>query len=587
MELLQYINIFRKWIWLIILSTTLAAGSSLIASMLAVPVYQTTTTLIVSQIINNPNPAANDIFASQQLAQTYVQLATKEPILNATVTALGLQMDWASLRPQVSAFPIAGTQLMAISAIDTNPLRAKAIADEIARQMILQSPTTPSADAQARLDFIRTQLPILEKEIQDGNKHIKDLDQQIASATSAHQIQDLQAQEQGVQSQLNQWQNTYAGLVGSLQQGGLNYISVVEPAAVPTVPVSPRTTLNLVLAVAVGLSLSIGAVLLLEYLDDTIRSPGEVRALLNAPILAAIGRISGSNYAEKLVADREPRSPLTEAYRALRTNLQFSSLDNPVRTIVVTSAGPSEGKSLTASNLAVVLAQAGLSVMLVDADLRRPVLHKIFGLNNNIGLTTWLVGQSAEPATANAATAPAAGGSRWLEPSAPGKSGPLEPFIQATGISRLRLMTSGPLPPNPAEVLGSARMHQFLEEINQIADIVVLDSPPCVTVTDAVVLSRWVDGVILVMDQKNTSRQGIQRARENLQAVGAKILGAVINRIDPRGSSGYYYASYYSTYYYQNGSKEAASGNGKSPSGLRKLLGRGKNGKAANGTSEH
>src|SRR5690242_18391986 len=163
MELLQYINIVRKWIWLIILATTLAAGSSLIASMLAVPVYQTTTTLIVSQIINNPNPNSGDIFASQQLAQTYVQLATKEPILSAAVTALGLHLDWASLRNQVSAYPIAGTQLMAISVIDTNPLRAKAIADEIARQMILQSPTTPSADAQARLDFIRTQLPILEK----------------------------------------------------------------------------------------------------------------------------------------------------------------------------------------------------------------------------------------------------------------------------------------------------------------------------------------------------------------------------------------------------------------------------------------
>src|SRR5438874_12023582 len=164
--------------------------------------------------------------------------------------------------------------------------------------MILQSHTIPSAYAQARLDFIRTQLPILEKEIQDGNAHIKDLDQQIASATSAHQIQDLQAQQQGIQTQLNQWQNTYAGLVASLQQGGLNYITVVEPASVPTVPVSPRTTLNLALAVAVGLTLSIGAVLLLEYLDDTIRSPGEVRALLNAPILAAIGKINGSDYKE-------------------------------------------------------------------------------------------------------------------------------------------------------------------------------------------------------------------------------------------------------------------------------------------------
>jgi len=574
MELLQYFNIIRKWIWLIILATSLAAGSSLIASTLAVPVYRTTTTLIVSQIINNPNPNSGDILASQQLAQTYVLLATKEPILNATVNALGLKQDWVSLRGQVSAAPVAGTQLMEISVVDISPVRAKAIADEIARQMILQSPTTPSADEQAQLDFVRAQLPILQKEIEDGNQRIKDLDTQIASATSAHQIQDLQAQQAGVQAQVNQWQNTYSGMLASLQQGRLNYISVVEPAEVPVDPVSPRTGLNLGLAVAVGLALSIGAVLLLEYLDDTIRSPGEVRNLLNAPVLAGIGRIGGSGYPDKLIAVREPRSPLTEAYRALRTNLQFSSLDNPVRTIVVTSAGPSEGKSLTAANLAVVLAQAGLSVILVDADLRRPVVHKIFALKNTVGLTSWLVGQTNEPAFA----ATSASGGRWLEPSSVNRGGPLEPYIQNTNVERLRVITSGALPPNPAEVLGSARMHQFLEEICNIADVVVLDSPPCVTVTDAVVLSRWVDGVILVLDQKNTSRLGVQRARENLQAVGAKLLGAVINRLDQRGASGYYFTGYASNYYYHKDAPNGSS-NGKAPGGLRKLLGGGKNSK--------
>src|SRR6185436_20007743 len=156
-------------------------------------------------------------------------------------------------------------------------------------------------------------------------------------------------------------------------------------------------------ALAVGLTLSVGAVLLLEYLVDTIRSPAEVRTLLNAPILTAIGRIEGDNYPSKLIAEREPRSPLTEAYRALRTNLQFSSLDKPLKIVVATSAGPSEGKSLTAANLSVVLAQAGLSVILVDADLRRPVQHKIFGLKNTVGLTTWLVGQPVEALTATVA----------------------------------------------------------------------------------------------------------------------------------------------------------------------------------------
>jgi polysaccharide biosynthesis transport protein len=580
MELLHYINTIRKWIWLIVLATTLAAGSSLIASLVAIRMYSTTTTLIVSQVISNPNPNSGDIFASQQLAQTYVALATKEPILSASAVALGFDASyWRSLRGQVSAYAIQGTQLMGISVMDSVPVRAQAIADEIARQLILQSPTTPSPEEQERLNFVQSQLPELERKIQAGNARVADLDAQIAGATSARQIQDIQQQQTVLQSQINEWQSTYSQLLSSLQSGNLNYISVVEPADVPTVPVSPRVGLNVLLAVGIGLALSIGAVLLLEYLDDTIRSPAEVRALLNAPILAAIGKIEGDNYAQKLIAEREPRSPLTEAYRALRTNLQFSSLDNPLKAIVVTSAGPAEGKSLTASNLAVVLSQAGMQVVLVDADLRRPVMHKVFGLKNNVGLTSWLVGQATEPAVANV-------GGRWVESTGVGKGGPLEPYLQATTVARLRVVTSGPLPPNPAEVLGSTRMHQFLEEITRVADIVIIDSPPCVTVTDAVVLSRWVDGVILVLDQKNTSRQGIQRARENLQAVDARLLGTVINRLDSSSGSGYYYGSYSSYYYYHADAPE--NGNGKGPTGLRKLLGLGKaNGKAKPSGSEN
>jgi Mrp family chromosome partitioning ATPase len=211
-----------------------------------------------------------------------------------------------------------------------------------------------------------------------------------------------------------------------------------------------------------------------------------------------------------------------------------------------------------------------MAVVLVDADLRRPVLHKVFALKNNIGLTSWLVSQP-QPELIEA------GGARWPEATGLAKGGPLEPYLQATTVPRLRVVTSGPLPPNPAEVLGSTRMHQFLEELGRVADIVVLDSPPCVTVTDSVVLSRWADGVILVLDQKNSTRQSVQRARENLQTVGARILGAVVNRLDAGSSSGYYYASYYSSYYYHNDATE--NGNGKGPTGLRKWLGLGRNGK--------
>jgi non-specific protein-tyrosine kinase len=565
MELIQYLNIVRKWIWLVVLATVLAAGASLVASLFAVPIYRTTTTLIVSQVTQSRDPSAGDIFASQQLAQTYVQLITREPILNGAIQTLGLRQDWQALRGQVSARPVEGTQLLEISVLDTSPERAKIIADEIARQLILQSPTTPSPEEQERLAFVQGQLPELEAKIQSARDRIAALDTVIATASSGRQIQAAQQEQQGLQQQINAWQSTYGQLVSALDQGSLNYLSIIEPASVPRRPVSPNIPLNVGLAAAVGLSLSISAAFLLEYLDDTIRSPEEVQSILGAPVLAGVGRIDGEEYPAKLVAHREPRSPLTEAYRALRTNLQFSTLDTRLRIILVTSPGPGEGKSITASNLAVVLAQAGMSVALVDADLRRPVMHRIFGLKNHVGLTTWLVSQESE--------ARALAGPRVWAETAPDATPSLDGFLQASEVPGLRVMTSGSLPPNPAEVLGSARMRQFLEDLAQIADIVIVDSPPCVTVTDAVIMSRWTDGVLLVLDSQTTHRQGAKRARENLQAVGSKILGVVINRLDS-GSSGYYYYAYYSPYYYQSDGK--GSPNGKSRNGLSRLFGRGK-----------
>ncbi len=543
MELVSYLNVIRRWIWLIILVTVLAAGSALIASLLTTPIYSTKTTLMVSQIVQDPNPNTGDIYAALQLAQTYVQLVRRGPILSETVKSLGLKMTWQDLRDRVSAVPITGTQLIELGVVDTIPARSMAIANELAHQLILQSPTTPSQEDQDRLAFIRSQLPELEAKIKNARDQITALDQTISTAASARAVQEAQTQQNNLNAQINVWQTTYAQLLNTLKQGNLNYLSVVEPASLPTDPISPKTATNVLVAAAIGLTLSVGGALLLEYTDNTIRSPEEARTILKAPILATIGRIEGKTYAEKLIAVYEPRSPLTESYRELRTNLQFSSLDAPLKKIVISSPGPAEGKSVTAANLAVVMAQAGLSVILVDADLRRPVMHKIFEVKNRVGLTSWLVSQEMEPAVAGGMSRDEASHLQHADANS---------YIQQTKINNLRIIPCGPQPPNPAEVLGSSRMHQLLDELTTIADIIILDSPPSVTVTDAVVLSRWVDGVLLVLDAQHTDRQAARRARENLDAVGAKLLGTVINRVAP--GSGRYTYSYYSSgrYYYSN-----------------------------------
>lgn len=550
MELMQYVDVVRKWIWLIVLSTVLAAGTSLVASWLTTPVYKTSTTLMVSQTIQDPNPSSGDIYASQQLAQTYVQLARREPILRATVETLGLKQSWESLRNQVSAVPVQGTQLIEISVLDTSPARAQAIANEIARQLILQSPTTPSPERQARIAFIQSQLPLLEERIRQAQQEVLNLGEQISVSNSARQIQDLSQQQSFLNSQITQWQTTYTQMLEALNQGTLNYLSVVETASLPARPISPNIPLNVGLAAIIGLALALGGAFLMEYLDDTVRSPEEAQKLIGVPALTVISKIEGES---KLIALTEPRSPITEAYRELRTNLQFSALDLPLKTILVTSASPGEGKSITAANLAIVMAQGGYSVLLVDADLRRPVLHKLFNLNNGRGLTTWLVGSETRLNELPGL------GSGWMQNSGV-LSEDLKTFSQTTRIAGLRVITSGGLPPNPSEVLGSERMRQFLNEAQHAFDVVIIDSPPCAAVTDPVVLSQVVDGVLLVLDAHSTVRQAARRASENLRNVNARLVGMVINRLDRSKGRYYYYSRYYSSYYYSDSDQEQGQG---------------------------
>lgn len=220
-----------------------------------------------------------------------------------------------------------------------------------------------------------------------------------------------------------------------------------------------------------------------------------------------------NNLSESLVTLTNPRSPVSEAYRTLRTNLEFSSLDKPIKTIVVTSPGLGEGKSTTLANLAVTLAQAEREVILVDCDLRRPSQHEIFGLSNGVGLTTMVVDDGAMK----------------------------DPPLLDTGVAGLRLLASGPLPPNPSELVGSRRMAEIIGVLGERSDIALFDAPPIVAVTDAAVLASRVDGVLLVIKAGATKRDHAQRANALLEKVNAHLLGVVLNNIKMDTS----YSSYY------------------------------------------
>lgn len=244
-----------------------------------------------------------------------------------------------------------------------------------------------------------------------------------------------------------------------------------------------------------------------------------------------------------LIVETEPDSPSAEAYRALRTNLQFLSADGPLGVIVVTSAGPEEGKTTVTANLAAAMAKAGDRVIVVGADLRKPTLHEVFGCSRDIGLTSVLTGHM-----------------EW------------EDALQTTPVEGIRLLASGPIPPNPAELLGSERMHQLLSELRGEADMVIVDAPPVLNVADAVVLSRWVDGYLYVVSVGLTPREAIKEGKRRLDQVGARLLGTVVNRIDGRSASYAYYQ-----YSYKEGSEVGQR------SWWQRLLGSRGNGSASGG----
>jgi len=289
-------------------------------------------------------------------------------------------------------------------------------------------------------------------------------------------------------------------------------IRVVDPAEVPTYPVLPRRSHDLMMALLAGSVLALGLVFLFEYLDNRIKSPQELRAHLNVPFLGMIPKID--NDGPTLLNDAVPPA-FGEAIRAVRTNVLFSSVEEGVRTVVVTSAGPGEGKSLFSSNLSVSLAQAGQRVLHIDADMRRPRVHEIFDLTQEPGLSNLLVGD-CKPSEA----------------------------VRKTTIQNLCVMPAGMIPPNPAELLGSNRCSEYLATLGGHFDWVVIDSPPVLAVADASVLANSASGVIFVVGADQTSRHTAKVAIEQLNAVQAHLIGAVLNRADVERNP-YYYSTYY------------------------------------------
>jgi tyrosine-protein kinase len=532
LELRRYFDLARKWAWLIVIVTVLAAGFGYLTSRNIPPTYQASTTILVGQVITNPSQITdpyNAYYAAQggSLADAYALLATQPPILQATAIAINWPGDWQGLFYKVSAKSV-GSQLMQVSVTDGDPQQAKAIANEIAHQLVLQGPISQQQkQAEDQRSFITTQLSQLKLQIESNQKTLTNLSNQAGLETDPKKLADLNDRISALQTKIDTWQTNYANLSATLNNGANLFLTILAPAQAPTVPISPNIPRNILSAAIAGLALACGAVVLFEYLDDTIKDADDAQRVLNLSTLGAITRIANiHDQGDSLITLKHPRSPIAEAYRVLRTNLRFSGIENPSGALLVTSSGPGEGKTTTAANLAVALAQGGKRVILIDTDLRRPTIHKVFDLPNEVGLSSMFL----EDGTA------------------------LDNVLQPTAIEGLSVITSGPVPPNPAEVLDSKQMNKILTNLRAQADMLILDSPPALAVADASILGSRCSGAIVVVDAGRTRTDVSRRAIETLHKTDVKVLGVVLNKLSTRraAGSGYYY------YYYDTTSKNRA-----------------------------
>jgi len=495
-DFIFYAHFVRRWAWLLVVMPLLYGLVAFGLSQRLTPVYQAQAMLQVSPA--NPNSAdISAIAASERLAATYAQIIVQPATLEATAARVGLQTDTGAWPFTVTAEPIRETQLIRLRVEGPSPTAATQVADAVAQTFIEANRSRQVARFAASKTNLEQQMAALETQIK----------QEEASGGNADVLSRLR-------QSLSALTATYESVRLAEAQATDN-VTLVQPARAPAQALRPRPLFNALAAAVVGLAMALAAALLLEALDDRLNTTERVSAAIALPVLASVGRSQSLNPGG-LVITQAPHTAAAEAYRMLRANLRFASLDRPLHTFSVVSAEPGEGKTTTAANLAAALAQAGHRVILVDADLRRPRLHTLFGVSNNLGLTTALLPDGD----------------------------PLAAHLQTTTVPGLRLLTSGPQPPNPAELVGSERMTALLAEMNTLADWIVLDTPPVLAVADAALLAHASDATLLVVDAQSTRRRSAQRTVALLTAAGAHVVGAVLNRLPlPTGTYGQYYGS--------------------------------------------
>jgi capsular exopolysaccharide synthesis family protein len=523
-DLKLYLRILLQWLWLIILCTVVAAVTAYVVSLYSVPIYQATSTILIDEARNPSGPTYQDILTIERKARTYAEWMQRPQTLELVAYELGVDpLQLQEGVTSVTVTPVRDTQLLRVEVEGVWPEVIAAVANTLPNVFVQEVLKQLQDDRYAELESrLQQQLGELNSQIELIRIKMGDIGE---SRTAAEEV------ERGrLLNELSQRESTRNSLSTSLEQLQINKAQssdtmiVVEQAVAPLNPVRPRALVNTLLAAIVGAMLALGIVFLVEYLDDRIKSPQDLQQLTSVPMVGLVNWIGGKRRKplaphEALISFLQPRHPWTEAIRSLRINLQFTKIDSSLDLLMVTSAVPGDGKTTVASNLAVVMAQAGRKVILIDGDLRKPRVHLAFGLPRSPGLTETLM---AGPGT----------GAK---------------FGQSTVVPNLTVLTSGESAPNPAELLGSQRMQQLLDRLREEADVVIVDAPPLLPVSDAQLLAATIKDVLLVVSLRRTQKSAMFQSLEALERVNANLLGIVANQAR-QAARGYYYGYGYRDY---------------------------------------
>lgn len=553
MDLVQYIRLLGRWLWLILLAAFIGAGFSFIVQVNQAPVYRAYAKVIVGSALDSPNPNYIEIRTGIDLAVTYAEILRTYDILDAVVQILDLPFPAERLDRMIDTSIINGTSLLEVSVTHTDRILAAEIANELVAQLILQSPSNLTLDQQANIDLLQGEinaqteiLTLLRDDLravnQPGQDDVSLEDSQVLSnerITLTNQINDASAN-------IAQNLNTIASLTQRT-----NSVEIIEAARIPTQALGSSILTNVILGSLILASFTFGAVLIYEHLNDKLRNADEITQALNLPVLGVIANFGkkDASYSDRLITNLQNFSQISEAYRTLRTNILYS-VSKKEYSFVISSATPEEGKSITASNLAISMALSGLRVLLIDADLRRSKIHEIFGLPNQLGLANLLSPINlASEVTRKSNAATVSKGKKdgnividknlWVH------------FTQKTTIPNLLIITSGFTPTNPSELLGSSLMKRWMKEFRESRhiDVVIFDTPPVLAVSDSTILAASLNTMVIqVVNAKRTRRGVAQKAKAQFENVNANIIGTVLNNANLREEVHYdrNYAYYYS-----------------------------------------